>query len=189
MQIGFPNHPRRDIIEEIRWIGENGFDFIDIFLEADRCEAGQIDAREVKKSIDGYGLDRTGHTAWYLPLGSPDTALRTAAADIVRRHLDIFARLECRKVTVHAYWPPGYFSVADGVRFQAESLRMIAAAAGELGIRIMLEPGDTVRDSAENIRQLLDAVPGLLFHADIGHLNLFGRDICEYLEVYCDSII
>ena len=38
MQIGFPTHPRKDMVDEIHWIGANGFDFADLFFEADRCE-------------------------------------------------------------------------------------------------------------------------------------------------------
>ena len=33
MKVGFPNNPRRDILEEIEWIGKNKFDFVDLFLE------------------------------------------------------------------------------------------------------------------------------------------------------------
>ena len=41
MKIGFPNHPREDIIEEIKWIGKNKFDFIDIFLEEECSKANK----------------------------------------------------------------------------------------------------------------------------------------------------
>ena len=37
MKIGFPNNPRKNILEEIEWIGKNGFDFIDLFLEEDQA--------------------------------------------------------------------------------------------------------------------------------------------------------
>ena len=33
MQIGVMNHPARDPIGEIEWIGQNGFDFVDFTLE------------------------------------------------------------------------------------------------------------------------------------------------------------
>ena len=34
MQIGVMNHPARDPVGEIEWIGTNGFDFVDFTLEA-----------------------------------------------------------------------------------------------------------------------------------------------------------
>ena len=33
-----PTHPRRDLIDEIKWITENHFAFVDVLLEADRAD-------------------------------------------------------------------------------------------------------------------------------------------------------
>jgi len=41
MKIGFPNNPRRDTLNEIEWIGKNGFDFVDLFLEEDMAAPGK----------------------------------------------------------------------------------------------------------------------------------------------------
>jgi|GEM_PF-3599627 len=37
MKIGFPTNPRKNILEEVEWIGKNGFDFVDLFLEEDEA--------------------------------------------------------------------------------------------------------------------------------------------------------
>jgi sugar phosphate isomerase/epimerase len=76
MKIGFPNHPRKNIIDEIEWIGENGFDFIDLFLEEDQAVPEKIDLEEIKKVLRKYNLNTVGHLAWYLPIGSPMKSLR-----------------------------------------------------------------------------------------------------------------
>lgn len=48
MKIGYPNNPRKDIIEEIKWIAKH-FDFIDFFMEPDRAYYNNIDLRETRK--------------------------------------------------------------------------------------------------------------------------------------------
>ncbi len=189
MKVGFPNNPRKEIKDEIRWIGENGFDFIDLFFEPDRGEPGRFNIEEIKKLLDYYALERIGHVAWYLPLGSPLNELRTRAVEIVKKYIAVFTEIGCGKVTVHTNWPPSLFSEEEGIKYQSESLQNILAFAGINGVKIMLEPLGTVFDHALNIDRLLSANEGLFFHHDIGHLNIFGRDPVEYLRRYKDKML
>ena len=188
MQIGLPTHPRRDIIEEIRWIGDCGFDFVDLFLEPDEGDLDHINPRAIRQTLRSCDLGSVGHTAWYLPIGSPCRALREKAVEILIDHLVAFAEIECPKMTVHANWPPGLFSVEEGLAYQTESLHALSERAREYGITILYELGDTACDSRENIEAILNRNPDVAFHADIGHLNLHGRDPAEYLEYFKDKI-
>ena len=54
MKIGFPTYPRNAIVDEIRWIGKNGFEFADLFFEADKAEEHQIDPSAVRNALDEY---------------------------------------------------------------------------------------------------------------------------------------
>ena len=175
MKIGFPNNPRKDVLEEIRWIGENGFDFVDFFLEEDKAVPEKIDVECVRKLLHKYNLGVVGHTAWYLPIGSPVKALRKAAIEELERYFEVFCKIGARFVTVHANWPGGMFSAEEGVRFQVESLRVIVNRAGKYNLNIMYEPMDGVEDTVKNVSAILDKVPQLFLHVDIGHTSLFGR--------------
>ncbi len=44
MQIGAMNHPARDPVAEIHWIGDHGFDFVDLTLEAPAADPGRIES-------------------------------------------------------------------------------------------------------------------------------------------------
>ena len=190
MKIGFPNNPRKEIKNEIKWIGDKGFDFVDLFLEPDKGELAKVNIREVKNQLDYYGLERIGHTAWYLPIGSPLRDLRVCAVEIFKQYLDAFVDLGCDKVTIHSNWPPStMFSANEGVKYQTESLQSIVGFAKEGGVKVMLEPLGTVHDHAHNIDRLLELNEELFFHADIGHLNIFGRNPAEYLSRYKDKLI
>lgn len=182
MKIGFPNHPRKDLLKEIEWIGKNGFDFVDLFLEEDRATPERIDISKLKQVLRKYGLETVGHTAWYLPIGSPMKALRKAAVQELKRYFPVFNSIGTEYVTIHANWPGMIFSDREGVKFQAETLKELVELAGGFGLKLLYEPIDSVRDSLENVSMILKRVPGLYFHLDIGHANLYGRKPEEFIR-------
>lgn len=184
MKIGCPNNPRRDLHKEIEWIGRNGFDFIDLFLEEDKTSPEKIRVDAVKKLLDKYGLHAVGHTAWYLPIGSPVKALRDAAIIEMTRYFEIFGRLGVQFATIHAHWPGGMFSAKEGVAFQVESLKTLMKNAQAFGVSPMYEPIDTADDNLANVTTVLQSVPGLMFHLDIGHANLYGRTPAQFIEKF-----
>lgn len=187
MKIGHPTHPRKNIINEIRWIGENGFDFVDLFLEPE-SDAARIDTGKISDALREYGLGYVGHTAWYLPIGSEMRELREQAVSILKRYVLICAELKCALMTVHANWPSGLFNADEGIDFQTESFRNLCPFAADNGVTIVYEPITTPKDNKQNIGKILDANPLLGFHADIGHLNLFGRNPIEYLSAFKDRL-
>ena len=52
MQIGVMNHPARDPIDEIEWIGKNGFEFVDFTLEPPAAAPDQVDVDAVRALIE-----------------------------------------------------------------------------------------------------------------------------------------
>ncbi len=49
MKVGYPNNPRVNIIKEIKWIGKNKFDFIDLTLEEDKATPERVNVKEIKR--------------------------------------------------------------------------------------------------------------------------------------------
>jgi sugar phosphate isomerase/epimerase len=172
MMIGAMNHPAHDLLKEIDWIGEMGFDFIDLTLEPPMAEARRLDLRSVRSALDGNGLSVVGHTAYYLPLCSPFESLRLAAVQELQLCLEAFAQLGARWMNLH----PDRQAPLHDRRFiidrNLQSLRELLPTAKEYGLGLMIEnlPGNfnTVRQLAE----LLDPLPDLGLHLDIGHANL-----------------
>ncbi|MEE8569843.1 MAG: sugar phosphate isomerase/epimerase family protein [Candidatus Bathyarchaeia archaeon] len=188
MKIGFPNNPRKKILGEIEWIGENKFDFVDLFLEEDEAVPEKINVREIKRLLQKYGLDVIGHTAWYLPIGSPMKVLRDAAVREATRYFEIFNELEVTFVTIHANWSGGMFSVKERIRFQAETLRELIREASEYNLKLMYEPLDTLEDNIKNVSMILNEVPELFFHIDIGHANLFRRRPEQFIKKFHEKL-
>ena len=174
MIIGCPNHPRRDLLEEVRWIGENGFRFVDLFLEPDRALPERTDVAELKRLLAGHRLSLVSHTAWYLPFGSPYPELRETAVKIVCGYLPFLQELGAAAVTVHANWASGLFDDLECVGFQLFALENLVREASRYGIRVLFEPMDTPRDTLENLGRILAALPDLRVHIDMGHAHVRG---------------
>lgn len=188
MKIGFPNHPRKDIADEIKWIGENDFDFVDLFLEENMAVPEKIDINEVKELLNKYDLGVVGHTAWYWPIGSPVAALRDATVKESAKYMKTFGKIGVKLVTIHTFWPPSIFSAEEGIKWQIETLEKIMKEAEKFNVEIMLEPADQKHDSIENISAIMEKMPDLHLHLDLGHANLHGRNIIYYIETFHEKI-
>lgn len=189
MKIGYPNHPRLDLVQEIEWTGENGFGFLDLFIEEDQAVPEKIDVDSAKASIKKHGLGIVGHTACYLPFGSAIPALRKAACDEVIASLPVFRELGAKYVTVHGNWPVSFFSVKEGIDFQVESLTCLVDAARDSGVEIMYEHIESRRDRLQVVVEIMNNVPGLLFHLDVGHVNVGRKDPSKFIERFADRLI
>lgn len=191
VQIGAMNHPMRDVGAEIRTFRELGFDFVDLTLEPARAHPSVIDLRSVTAALAETGLGVVGHTAWYLPIASPFERLRQSALDIMTECYDVFARLGVQRVNVH---PDQRISLYDRdwiVERNVESLRYLAQQATERGMQLMVENIPGLFNQKETLRRLLDEVPGLGWHLDVGHANLGGSGnlTSQLLEALGDRLV
>jgi sugar phosphate isomerase/epimerase len=119
--IGFHDHPRRNFLQEINWIGENNFDFVDVFLEEDEASAVNIKIYESKELLEKYNLNTVGYTAWYLLIGYPNKAMRQTAVKEISKCFDVFRNFGVKLVTVHADWASSMFSKDEAIDFQRVS--------------------------------------------------------------------
>jgi sugar phosphate isomerase/epimerase len=182
MKIGYPTHPRKGISEEIVWIGENGFEFVDLFIEDDCCSADKIDIGEIKMLLKRYNLGIVGHSAHYLPIASPCKALRDAAVEEIEKSILVCSSLGAKYLTVHADWPNSLFSPDEGLRSQAESLKRLMSFAKKYDVEIVYESTAKELDTPDNVSKLIKLVPELSLHLDVGHMNLYNRNPLDYIE-------
>jgi sugar phosphate isomerase/epimerase len=172
MIIGAMNHPARDPFAEIRWMAEMGLGFIDLTLEPPAAAPWQVDAPKLRQAIEDAGLQVVGHTAYYLPVGHPFDLVRRAAVEHLQRCLELFAELGARWMNVH---PDGHapfheraFIVERNLASFGELTRF--AAGGPCGVMVENVPGSF--NQPGQLGELLDPLPELGLHLDIGHCNL-----------------
>ena len=183
MKIGYPNNPRKDIIEEIKWIAEH-FDFIDFFMEPDKAyyDVINLKIKKIREIIEDYGIGIVGHTPYYLPFASPIKSIREASIEEAEKCFQTFEKLGAEYVTIHASWPPSLFNAKEGLEMQLESLASLIDKAEKYGIKLMYESGIGELDNYTNVAKILQALPKLYFHLDVGHVSLYGRDACKFIR-------
>jgi len=147
-------------------------DFIDLTVEPPAGASWRINPRAVRSALDRYGMQVVGHTAYYLPIASAFPQVRKAAVEELRRCIDVFADIGARWMNLH---PDRYTPMHDRAFLIAQNLDSLAELsmyARNMGVGLMIEnlPGDY--NNARQLGELLDAMPELGLHLDIGHANL-----------------
>lgn len=172
MKIGTMNHPGRDPVKEIEWMAGLGFEFVDLTLEPPSAGVQVIDLPAISASLEEHGMEVVGHTAYYLPLCSPFESLRHAAVEELKLCLEAFAALGAKWMNLHPDRQAPLHDRKFIIERNLQTIRELLPFARRLGVGLMIEnlPGgfNTVRQLAE----LLDPVPELGLHLDIGHANL-----------------
>ena len=172
MRIGAMNHPGRDLVTEIEQVAEMGFDFIDLTLEPPAASARHVDVRSVLSALRDRDLGVVGHTAYYLPLCSPFESLRRAAVDELKLCLEIFAQLGVKWMNIHPDRQAPLHDRKFIIERILESIRELLLPARNPGIGIMIENLPGSFNSRGQLAELLDPIPELGLHLDIGHANL-----------------
>jgi len=172
MLIGAMNHPGASVLEEIEWMAALGLEFLDLTLEPPAAASWRIDPHAIRDSLQRHKMHVVGHTAFYLPMASAIEEVRKASVHELRRCLEMFSIIGASWMNLH---PDRHAPMHDRNFYIQQNIRTfqdLQEDAHRLGVGIMIEnlPGDY--NSAPQLGELLDAVPELGLHLDIGHANL-----------------
>lgn len=171
MRLGAMNNPMLDVVQEIEFFAELGFEFIDLTLEPAAAYAPKVDVKAVKKALESSGLGLIGHTAWFLPIASPFPDVRESALQEMEKCIRTFHELGATMMNVH---PQAKVPLHgdEWIRDQnIAALVRLTSLARPYGIQIILE--NTPHFSrVMQLRPIFEAIPELGFHLDIGHANL-----------------
>jgi sugar phosphate isomerase/epimerase len=186
------NNPQMDLLEEIAWAERNRFDFLDLTLEPSAAHPKQIQVKPTRRALQDAGLKIIGHTAYYLPWASPFETIREAALTEMRWTLEVFSELGAFKVSVHPDRSiPFALNSKAILEKNMESLERMEKMAKPLGIQILVENMDRFFNTTGQIREVLERMPGLGFHLDVGHanLNVEKNRTEEFLEAFRDRLV
>ena len=172
MLIGAMNHPGRDVLLEIEWMASIGLEFVDLTLEPPRASVDKVDVRAVRAALEDKGMQIVGHTAYYLPLCSPFETIRRACVEELKRCIATFAELGAPWMNLH----PDRTAPMHDRRFIIEknlqSLRELFVEARRFGVGLMIENLPGTFNTVMQLSELMDPLPELGLHLDIGHANL-----------------
>src|SRR4051812_11031466 len=180
------NHPGRDVLQEIEWMAGMGLEFVDLTLEPPRAASWKVDRDAIRGALERHRLGVVGHTAFYLPIASGIEEIRQASLSELRRCVDAFAAIGARWMNVHPDRHAPMHNREFFVRKNLETLGELLPYAAKHGVGLMIEnlPGDF--NNAQDMGELLDPLPELGLHLDIGHANLLVNrsTVEELLDAY-----
>jgi sugar phosphate isomerase/epimerase len=172
MLIGAMNHPQRNVLDEISWMSDAEMQFIDLTLEPPGAASWEIDSRAVRSKLGKCGMAIVGHTAWYLPMASAIKEIRRAAVEELKRCLDRFGEIGAKWMNLHPDHHTPWHARQFYIERNLDTISELLPYAQKCGVGLMVEnlPGDY--NSAAQLGELLDPIPELGLHLDIGHANL-----------------
>ena len=172
MIIGTMNHPARDVLGEIEWQARMGLEFIDLTLEPPCASSWMVKPSAIRAALEKHNLKVVGHTAFYLPLASAIEDVRLGAVAEMRRCLEVFQAVGAVWMNMHPDRHTPFYDRGFYIERNLRSIRDLLPDCRRTGVGLMIEnlPGDF--NSAAQLGELLDPVPELGLHLDIGHANL-----------------
>ena len=149
-----------------------GFEFVDLTLEPPQASVQRLDLEAVRSVLVEHGLTVVGHTAYYLPLCSPFESLRRAAVDELRLCARAFARLGAGWMNLHPDRQAPFCDRQFIIERNLRTIKEVLETAHECGIGLMIENLPGSFNTVQQLEGLLDPLPELGLHLDIGHANL-----------------
>lgn len=169
MRLGAKNDPQRPLLEEIEWIAQNGFDYIDLTLEAPHAALEDTDWPTIRKAIDDAGLGVVCHAAPYLPIENPSPLVRQAALDELRRSIDAAAIVGATLCTTHFRGWPSHLSDTAGYEYYKQLYEILIRHGASKNVAIALENSIENRHQLKYFREIFHRLPSLKLLYDIGH--------------------
>ena len=168
-----------------------GFEYVDIglFERSDGLRPGQLLAepkkfsRQLKRDLIHAGLRasdiflQTGSTPLDSPDNDPSLIVRSRNRKTFVLALELCAELEC----THLTGLPGIvhkgIGEKDSLELAVEEIRWRQRVASSSGVCYAIKPCvDSLCSSVDQVRALLEAVPGLTLTLDYGHFVMSGED-------------
>lgn len=172
MLIGTMNHPARDVLKEIEWMAEMGFEFLDLTLEPPNATAGRVDLRAIRELLIAKRFEVVGHTAYYLPMASPFESIRRATVEELTECLVAFSRVGAKWMNLH----PDRQAPMHDRRFiidrNLQTIRELLEVSRKVGVGLMIENLPGSFNTVHQLGELLEPLPEVGLHLDIGHANL-----------------
>jgi sugar phosphate isomerase/epimerase len=191
MKLGAMNDPRRPIIDEVRWVAEQGFDFIDLTIEAPGAALESTRWSEVHTALVDNGLAVICHAAPYLPIDNPSPLVRQAAVDELRRTVDAAELLGATVCTTEFRRWPNYLSDADGYEFYKQLLQILTQHGAERNVQVALENSSHNSHQLKYFREIFHRIPELKLLLNIGHANVQTATTMtrDYLFALADRLV
>jgi sugar phosphate isomerase/epimerase len=187
-----------DILDEIKEIGEMGFDLVEIGFEPPLGlpEILLKKRKEILKALNKYNMFALGHTSWWYELGSLHERVRKAWIQEGKIAIDTAKQLGIKTINFHSGSFGMSMRIEESKRIvldnMVKSLRELTVYGKKKGITVMLENmPDSGVTRFDDFKYIIDRVRGLKVHLDVGHALIAGgnNEIRKYIRTFRNRIL
>jgi sugar phosphate isomerase/epimerase len=187
LKIGATVNWSNDIIKEIRFLSDLGFDFVELHTGNPQIRNKK---EEIFRSARKLSLKLTGHLP-HLGFCPSNLSGKIENLQKISEDINIFFDLGIEKIVIHGY-VGREVTVSNLKRFDMEQISILklkefAEKCKNLNMKLCLE---NTREKPENFEKFFERIPSLYFCLDIGHANLFkaGNFSFKFLEKFGDRL-
>ncbi len=197
-KFGNLTNPSVDILQEIKTIGEFGFDFVEIGIEGPFGKP-EILLKKKKKIIQllkKYNMFAIGHTSWWIELGSDYEPVRLGWLEESKKIIRTANELGIKLLNFHSH-SRGLYMKENKTKKQIldnwiRSLKELVEYGKKYGITIILENAAEKNEIVyiKDLKYIVDRVPELRVHLDIGHAFINGgmSNVKEFIKTFRSKI-
>ncbi|CAN5753641.1 hypothetical protein BH10CHL1_BH10CHL1_47070 [soil metagenome] len=191
MQLGVINNPRNKLLEEIKWIAEHNFDFIDLLIAAPGAASENTDWASVRAAITTAGLDVICQAPAYLPLDNPSPIVRQAALDELRRCIDVAQIVGAKICTTRFLGWPDYLTESAGYEYYRQLIGILSKHGQAQDVQIALENSPQNSHQLKYFREIFHRLPDLklLYNIGNGNIQTMQSMTREYLFALADRLV
>lgn len=172
MLIGASNDAGSPLAEEIVWIANAGFDFVDVLMAPPGAALESLNWKTIRALLDERGITAICRVPAYLPIDNPSPLVRQAALDEMRRCADAAAILGAPLLTTMFRGWPSHLPEEAGYDYCRQYLGILIEHARAQGVAIALENSVDNRRQLKHFREIFRRLPSLRLAYDVGYGNL-----------------
>lgn len=194
---GLLTNPSNEIIGELSKIYELNFEYAEIGIEGPEGNPEIIKKKknEIVQLLQRFKQKPTGHTAYWIDLGSDYDYIRNAWILEAIREIRIARKVGIDLINFHANLNGMFYGEKRRILLDnlIKSLREIVRHAKKSKVRVMLEnaPLSNGIHNIDEFKYIIDNVATLYVHLDIPHAFTSGgmKSVIDYINTFRDKII
>lgn len=191
-------NPSKDILKEIKTIGDLGFDYVEIGIEGPE---GMPDIlikkkKQIIRLLKKYNMFVIGHCAYYVNLGSAYESVRKGWLKESKKSIRAAYELGIKKIVFHSHSKGMFISSKKSKKTILKnyilSLKELVRYGKKFNIQIMFENATERGEITElkDFKYIVDRVSNLKVLLDIGHAFINGgmKNIQNYIKSFKNKL-
>jgi len=185
-KFGMLTNPSIDVLKEIKRAAGLGVDYIELGMEPPlgTNEILMKNRKRILAALNKNKLSAIAHSAYWGLYGSMYELVRKAWIDETKRQITVTAGLKADKFVIHARSVGMVLNLRrtrkNVLDNYVKSMKALVSHGKYKKVKIVLEnmpPGGSICQP-KDIKYIIDRVPGLGFHLDVGHAFMTGGNKC-----------